>query len=75
MNKAFVFLNTEVDAMNYVYENLKSVPGIVEAYRIYGSYDVALRIEAEDVNALKEIVTNKIRKAEGVRSTVTLLII
>ena len=75
MNKAFVFLNTEVDATNYVYENLKNVPGIVEVFRIYGSYDVALRIEADDVNALKEIVTNKIRKAEGVRSTVTLLII
>ncbi len=75
MNKAFVFLNTEVDAMNFVFDSLKNVPGIVEAFRIYGSYDVALRIEAEDVNALKEIVTNKIRKAEGVRSTVTLLII
>lgn len=75
MNKAFVFLNTEVDATDFVYDNLKSVSGIKEIYKIYGSYDVALRIEANDVNSLKDIVTNKIRKSEGVRSTVTLLII
>ena len=75
MNKAFVFLNTEVDATNLVYDNLKNIPGITEIYKIYGSYDIALRIEVTDVNALKDLVTNRIRKEDGVRSTVTLLII
>lgn len=75
MNKAFVFLNTEVDATNQVFDNLKGLPGVTEIYKIYGSYDLALRIEVEDVSALKELVTGRIRKEDGVRSTVTLLII
>jgi len=47
-------------------------PFVTEALVTYGSYDVVVRIEAEDMMKLDEIVT-KIRKHPLVKETVTLV--
>lgn len=46
-----------------------------EAYIVYGVYDVILKIEAESMEKLKEIVSWKIRRLDKVRSTLTMLVI
>jgi len=45
-----------------VLKALKAVDGVREAYSIYGVYDVVAKVEVEDTERLKDIVTWKIGK-------------
>ena len=58
-----------------VLTKLKNVEGVEEVYLSYGVYDLITKIEAETMNELKALVTQKIRVISKVQSTLTLLII
>ena len=61
--------------MEKVLQALTDVDGVVEAYSLYGVYDVIAKLEAKDTEALKEAVFRKIRRLSGVTNTVTLVTI
>ena len=54
---------------------MKKVEGVEEAYISYGVYDIAAKVSAVSMAALKEIITGKLRKISKVRSTLTLLLV
>ena len=54
---------------------MKKVEGVEEAYISYGSYDIAAKVNAASMNGLKEIISDKLRQIDEVRSTLTLLLI
>ncbi|MEM2511329.1 MAG: Lrp/AsnC ligand binding domain-containing protein [Candidatus Methanomethylicia archaeon] len=54
-------------------DKLASIDEIKEVYFVYGVYDIIVKIEAENVDKIKEIVTWKIRRLDKVRSTVTMV--
>jgi DNA-binding Lrp family transcriptional regulator len=56
-----------------VKEALDMIREVKESYRVYGIYDVIARVEAKDVEELKDIVFPKIRLIPGVRSTMSLI--
>jgi DNA-binding Lrp family transcriptional regulator len=58
-----------------VLNEVRKVPNVKECHRVYGVYDMIARIEADSMDALKEIVTWKIRRLDGVRSTLTAVVI
>ena len=76
MAVAILLLNAEVGQEDNVLEYLKNKPRISgtikEAYVVYGTYDVIARLEADNMDKLKDSVT-KIRRYESVRSSVTLI--
>ena len=74
MPTAFVLVNTEVGSENGVLTALKKVDGVQEAYAVYGVYDIVAKIGAESMDKLKEIVTWHIRRLEGVRSSLTMIV-
>jgi DNA-binding Lrp family transcriptional regulator len=47
---------------------------ITEVYFVYGVYDVIAKVEAADMEKLKEIVAFKIRRLKEVRSTLTMTV-
>ena len=53
---------------------MKKLPGVKEAYAIYGVYDIMLKVEADSMEALKDFISLKIRRMSGVKSTLTMLI-
>ncbi|RLG60140.1 Lrp/AsnC family transcriptional regulator [Candidatus Geothermarchaeota archaeon] len=53
---------------------LRKISGIREAYRVYGLYDMVVKIEAEDLTRLRKIIVNKIKKARGIREDLTLVV-
>jgi len=53
---------------------LEKIDGVKEAYNLYGTYDIIARIEAKIMSELTQIVTWRIRKIEGVRSTLTMVV-
>lgn len=71
---AYVLISTEVAAGVKVIEALQEIDGVEEAYRVYGIWDVVAKIEAATVDKLKEIVTLRLRRLDGVRSAQTLIV-
>ena len=57
-----------------VIKALKEIDGVEEAYMVYGIWDVVAKIKAATVDKLKEIVTWRLRRLDGVRSAQTLIV-
>jgi DNA-binding Lrp family transcriptional regulator len=54
---------------------VKKVEGVEEAYISYGVYDLAVKVRADSMDALKDIISNRLRQIKKVRSTISLLLI
>ncbi|MCW4027948.1 MAG: Lrp/AsnC ligand binding domain-containing protein [Candidatus Bathyarchaeota archaeon] len=72
---AFILVNTEIGSESDVLKSLEDVEGIEEAYSVYGVYDIIVKIKAESMDKLKDIVTWRIRRLNKVRSTLTMIVI
>ena len=42
---------------------------------VYGVYDIVLKLSSDDIDTLRSIITNKIRKITSVESTLTMMVI
>ena len=42
---------------------------------VYGVYDIVLKLSSDNVDTLRAIITNKIRKVTSVQSTLTMMVI
>ena len=71
--KAYVLLNTELGMESKITEALKGVDEITNIYSLYGIYDIIIEMEAETMDKIKEVVFNKVRRLDNVKSTITLL--
>ena len=71
---AFVLVSTEADAMEDVLGALKGVEEVKEAYSVYGVYDIIVKIEADSMPKLNNVVSYKIRRISKVRSTLTMVV-
>lgn len=75
MYSAFVLMNAELGKENKLVKELRQIPNVKEVYGVYGVYDVLMEIEAESMESLRDIITAKIRKLDGVKSTLTMIIV
>ena len=73
LNTAFVLINAEMGAD--LAKDLKAIPEVKEFYGVYGVYDYVVRLEANTMEQLKDVITNRIRLMENVRSTLTMMVI
>jgi DNA-binding Lrp family transcriptional regulator len=46
-----------------------------EVQGVYGIYDIVVKIESDNADHLRSVITNKIRKIEKVQSTLTMMVI
>ncbi len=74
MTKAFVLLNSEIGLEKKIYDEIISISSVRGVFRTYGAYDLILQIEEQDSTLLKEIIFHRIRKIDGVKQTMTLMI-
>jgi len=75
MPAAIVLINAEIGAEAEVLRELRKVTNVKEAYLVYGVYDIIVKVEAESMDRLKEIVTGSIRRSDKVRSTLTMIVV
>ncbi len=75
MPSAIVLVNAEIGSEEEVFNEICKVEGVTEAYIVYGVYDIIVKIEADTMDKLKEIIATKIRKLPKVRSTLTMIIV
>lgn len=74
MQKAIVLITTEPGSEGDVLKGLKRIEGVEEAYATYGVYDILVKVQAESGDKLKEVITQRIRRLDKVRSTLTMII-
>ncbi len=75
MNVAFVLINTDLGADAEVGEALRKIDEVKEVYGVYGVYDIVVRIEADTLELLKDIISSKIRTLDNVKSTLTMIVV
>jgi DNA-binding Lrp family transcriptional regulator len=74
MPKAFVLMNAELGSEDSLVNELKKMEGVKEVYQVYGVYDIVAQVEAEAMEKVKETITWKLRKLNGVKSTLTMIV-
>ena len=74
MPTAYVLINYEIGAEQNILNKLKNVPGIVEVSEVNGIYDIVVKIASDNLDSLKETMTQHIRTIDTVRSTLTLIV-
>jgi DNA-binding Lrp family transcriptional regulator len=72
---AFVLINAEIGSEEEVLKELKKVEGVVEAFVVYGVYDVVAKIKSDTMDKLKDLVTWHVRRLNKVRSTLTMIVV
>ena len=72
---AFVLINAELGSEKEILKALKGVEGVMEAYAVFGVYDILAKITADSMDKLKEVVTWSVRRLDKVRSTLTMIVI
>ncbi len=75
MAKAYVLIHTESGSETDVMKGLKKTNTVKEAHMVYGAYDIIARIEADTMADLKDSISWKVRRLDGVRSTLTMIAI
>ncbi len=74
MEKAYVLLMIEMGSGKVVLNALDEMPDVKEAYQLYAVYDFIIRVEAETMQELKDLI-NRIRGIGKIRSTLSLICI
>ena len=75
MVNAYVLINCEMESEKSILEQLKTIDGIQNASGVYGAYDIIVKLASATDQELRETISNKIRKIEKIRSTLTLVVI
>ena len=74
MPTAYILLNTEIGAENYVIKALKKIDGVKEAHTLWGVYDIIAHVQAENMDKLKYIITRHVDKVGKINSKLTMII-
>ena len=73
MAKAYVLISADSGSETDVMKGLKKTNAVKEAHMVYGAYDIIARIEADTLADLKDSISWKVRRLDGVRSTLTMI--
>ena len=73
MAKAFILIETVVGRTKEVVAGLNSLEGVKSVDTVTGPYDVIAIIEANSLNEIGDLVTQKIHPVVGISRTVTCL--
>ena len=74
MPEAFVLMNAELGSEESIINELKKIDLIKHVYQVYGVYDIVALVEGESMDKVKETITWKLRKLNGVKSTLTMIV-
>lgn len=73
MMEAFVLIIVKPGSEEGVYNKLKDKPVVKEIYRVYGEYDIVIRVEVDNIAELDKFHDEILRKIEDIEMTETLI--
>ena len=74
VSTAIVVLNCETGSAKEIANEFQKVSGVDEVKEVIGFYDIIMRISANSVDELKEIITMKVKKTDKIFATTTLVL-
>ncbi|MCV0392053.1 MAG: Lrp/AsnC ligand binding domain-containing protein [Nitrosopumilus sp.] len=73
MTDAYVMLNCELGAEAEIIEKLKELEQVKDVFETIGTHDMLVKLQAENFEKIREIISWNIQKLDKVRSTATLI--
>jgi DNA-binding Lrp family transcriptional regulator len=80
MPTTYILINSDLGSDVEIIQKIKQILGgesgiKYEIQGVYGVYDIIVKITADSMDLLRNIITNKIRKIDKVYSTLTMMVI
>jgi DNA-binding Lrp family transcriptional regulator len=79
MPTTYILINSDLGSDMEIIQKIKEILNKenvkFEVQGVYGVYDVIIKITADSMDHLRNIITNKIRKIDKVYSTLTMVVI
>lgn len=72
MEIAYILIHCDLGSEEQIIKEIMKIPEIKEVRGTYGIYDVFCKVQTDTKETLDQIITNKIRKIQKIRSTITL---
>jgi DNA-binding Lrp family transcriptional regulator len=69
--QAYVLIQTDTGRAADVARSIRELAGVISTEAVTGPYDVVVFAEAEDVDALGQLVVTQIQPVEGIVRTLT----
>ena len=66
-------LNCELGSEEEIIEQLKQIEQVADVFETIGTHDMLVKLQAENFEKIREIVSWNIQKMKNVRSTATLI--
>ncbi|MCE2526526.1 MAG: Lrp/AsnC ligand binding domain-containing protein [Actinomycetia bacterium] len=71
MATAYILIQTDVGKAQQVAQNVRSIAGVEEADNVTGPYDVIVKVQAPNMDALGRLVVSEIQMLQGITRTLT----
>ena len=72
---AFIDLFVDSPHVDDVVVALKELKNISEIYEVTGEFDIVILVKAKDIEELRDLLKNKIMKIQGIKSTVSSIVL
>ena len=73
MTDAYIMINCELGAESDIIEQLKELEQVVDVFETIGTHDMMVKLQADNFETVRDIVSRNIQKLKNVRSTATLI--
>ncbi|MCH7967513.1 MAG: Lrp/AsnC ligand binding domain-containing protein [Nitrosopumilus sp.] len=73
MTDAYVMLNCELGAEAEIIEKLHELEEVKDVFETIGTHDMLIKLQADNFEKIREIVSRNIQQLPKVRSTSTLI--
>ncbi len=75
MVKAYILIKAKVGKEENVLREVLGLSVTEEAHKVFGPYDIVAEVRGRDMETLIEIITEKVRKIDGIEDTQSILVI
>jgi len=80
LSTSYILINSDLGTDESIITKIKEILADkkdiqYEIRGVYGVYDIVLKLSSDDIETLRSIITNKIRKITSVESTLTMMVI
>jgi DNA-binding Lrp family transcriptional regulator len=75
MSIVYVLITCDAGFEEPVINQLKTIDLVIEVIGVIGTYDILVKLESENSEDFKSVMTSKIRKIQNIRTTLTLTVI
>jgi DNA-binding Lrp family transcriptional regulator len=70
---AYVLINCELGSEESIIEQLKKIEQVKEVFETFGAHDIMAKLDADNLEKIRETISWKVQKIDKIRTTVTLM--